>query len=137
MYNSGMPEHILRLCLLPGDLAVVRLSPSEPIPGWALAAHGLVSITRTPDELSIICLPPAELPEGIPVSTGWRALRFEGPFAFNQVGVMVAVAAPLAQSGVSILALATYDTDYVLVQNEQLPLALQVIRAAGHQVSGD
>lgn len=132
-----MTEHILRLSLLRGELAVVRLSPTEPIPAWALAARGLVSITRTAEELSIICPPPPQLPEETPVSTGWRALRFEGPFAFNQVGVMVAVAAPLAQAGVSILALATYDTDYLLVQESQLPLALQAIRAAGHQVSED
>ena len=132
-----MPEHILRLTLLPEELMVVRLNPSDPIPAWAFAAGGLVSITRTADELSIICPPQAHLPEGAVVSAGWRALRFEGPFAFDQVGVMVAVAKPLAQAGVSILALATYDTDYLLVKNEQLPLALQAVRAAGHRVHAD
>jgi hypothetical protein len=132
-----MPEHILRLTLLPEDLMVVRLNPSDPIPAWALAAGSLVSITRTADELSIICPSQAHLPESAAVSAGWRALRFEGPFAFDQVGVMAAVAAPLAQAGVSILALATYDTDYLLVKNEQLPLALQAVRAAGHHVRAD
>ena len=75
------------------------------------------------------------MPEGVTCERGWRALRFEGPFEFGLVGVLSSVAEPLAESEVSILAIATYDTDYVLVQESRLDIAARALRERGHVVA--
>jgi uncharacterized protein len=122
----------LRLSVLEGRIAVCRLDPPAEIPGWATDAP-FFSVTRTSDELSIVC-PEERVPPGVTCERGWRALRFDGPFEFGLVGVLASVAVPLAQSEVCILAIATYDTDYVLVQESQLDLAVATLRRRGHDV---
>jgi hypothetical protein len=123
----------LALDLLAGPHAICRLGPDQPVPVWAW--HGpIASVTRTPDELSIICAE-AAVPEHVEhVERGWRALRVAGPLDFGMVGVMARLTAPLAEAGVSILALATFDTDYLLVREPDLAQAVAALRAAGHQV---
>lgn len=126
------------LTLLPGYYAVCALPPASPIPHWADAqADGFCSITRTGDELSIICLQDA-LPSDPPLDTSfsreWVLLRVEGPFDFNVTGVLAAISAPLAQAGVVTLAVATYRTDYVLVKAAQLDAAIVALTQAGHRV---
>jgi hypothetical protein len=126
------------LTLLPGHYAVCALPPTSPIPHWADAqTDGFCSITRTGDELSIICpqdsLPSASPPEA-KFGRDWVLLRVEGPFDFDVTGVLAAISAPLAQAGVVMLAVATYQTDYVLVKREQLEAAITALTQAGHQV---
>lgn len=75
------------------------------------------------------------MPEGLPKEGGWRALKLEGPFEFSTVGVLISVAQPLAEAGVSIFAVSTYDTDYVLVKGEQLDSAVDALRERGHEVA--
>jgi hypothetical protein len=128
------------LTLLPGPLAVSRLEPGDPAPPWAVApdrsAASLVSITWTRHELSVVC--PAEwVPAGVTASAPWRALRVEGPFDLSDVGVLAALAAPLARAGVSVLPIATHDTDYLLVRDDALPAAARALRADGHDVRTD
>jgi len=122
-----------RLTLLPQPIAIFQLKPSELIPDWVWKSNFL-TITRTPDELSILCdaglVPPEIGSEG-----GWRGLKLEGTFEFTQIGVLAAVANPLADAGVSILSIATYETDYIFVAEPDLPAALAALAAAGHQVS--
>ncbi len=122
----------MNLELLSRTYAVVRLAPDAPLPGWALAGE-FVSLTRTRDELSVVCeerLVPAPLNrEG-----GWRALKVEGPLDFAQVGVLASIASPLASAGVSIFTISTFDTDYVLVKDDRLVKALEALRSAGHMV---
>jgi uncharacterized protein len=130
--TGNVPYVSLRLSVLDDRLAVCRLDPGAEIPAWATAAP-FFSVTRTSDELSVIC-PEARVPAGAACERGWRALRFEGPFEFGLVGVLSSVAEPLAQSEVSILAIATYDTDYVLVQESQLDVAVRTLRERGHEV---
>lgn len=122
----------LRLTVLDYRLAVCRLDPGAEIPAWATAAP-FFTVTRTADELSVVC-PEAHVPAEAACERGWRALRFEGPFEFGLVGVLSSVAEPLAQSEISILAIATYDTDYVLVQQSQLDAAVRALRECGHEV---
>ncbi len=129
----GARDRSLSLSVLGEKLAVCRLDPpAQEIPAWAAGAP-FFSVTRTSDELSIVC-PEERVPPGVTCERGWRALKFDGPFEFGLVGVLASVAVPLAQCEVSILAIATYDTDYVLVQESQLDLATQVLREWGHEV---
>ena len=128
----------LTLDVLAERLSVLRFSADADVPGWALRAGSFGSVTRTVDELSVVSatvnVPSMPLPAGTAREDGWRALMVVGPFAFTEVGVLLQVAAPLAAAGISILAIATFDTDYVLVQETQLARAAAELRAAGHTV---
>ncbi len=115
-------------------LAVCRLPPSSKAPDWATEGK-FFSLTRTPGELSIVC-PEANAPADVEKETGWRAIRVEGPLDFSLVGVLAAITEPLAEAGVSIFAVSTYDTDYVLVKGDALERAISVLRQAGHEVRG-
>lgn len=122
----------LTLSVLPQRLAVCRFGPEATIPAWATIAP-FFSVTRTVEELSIVC-PENHIPLDVPCERDWQALKLEGPFEFSLVGILAAVAAPLAEAGVSVFAIATYDTDYVLVRESQFEQAVSVLRAAGHTV---
>ena len=124
----------MEVSVLPGTLAVCRLHASERVPSWALELHeGLVSITRTPDELSIVC-PQEAVPPDTQVEEDFRALMVPGPIPFEETGVLAALATPLAAAGISIFAIATYDTDYVLVRERDLDRALQALRPSPGRV---
>jgi hypothetical protein len=123
------------LTVLPLTLAVVRLDAAAAVPAWATLPPGseLHSLTRTSQELSIVC-PAAGIPAGVDAERDWRALRVEGPLDFSEVGVLASLSASLAGAGVSIFALSTYDTDYILVRVASLGAAVEALREAGHTV---
>jgi hypothetical protein len=124
------------LTVLPGTLAVCRLPASDRVPSWALELHeGFVSITRTPDELSIVC-PQEAVPPDTQVEEGFRALMVPGPIPFEQTGVLAQIATPLAAAGISIFAISTYDTDYVLVRETDLERALASLNSRQLIASG-
>jgi hypothetical protein len=117
----------MNVTVLPERLAVCRLAASSRVPSWALELHeAFTSITRTAEELSIVC-PEESVPPEVQVEGGWRALKLPGPIPFEQVGVLASLAAPLAAAGISIFALSTYDTDYVLVKEADLERALAAL----------
>lgn len=118
--------------LLPELLAVCRLDPAASLPLWA-SAGSFFAITRTRDELSIVC-PQQAVPATTQAERDWRALCVAGPLDFALTGILAALAGPLAAAGVSIFALSTYDTDYVLVRAADLDRAITALAAAGHQV---
>lgn len=120
------------LTVLPGLLSICRLGPDAAVPAWALAG-GFFSVTRTGEELSIVC-EDARVPAGATVQRGWRALMVQGPLDFALTGILSRLLAPLAAAKVSIFALSTYDTDYILVKEGALPAALAALRADGHTV---
>ncbi len=122
----------LTLLLLPGRVAVARLGPLEPIPAWA-ATQPFFSITRTAGELSIACAEHA-VPQGVVAERGWRMLQVQGVLDFALVGILASLAAPLAQAGISIFSVSTFDTDAVLVKEDKRAQAIAALRAAGHQV---
>lgn len=130
--EDGVSKYKLTLTTLDVRLAVCRLDPASRFPLWATAA-ALFSVTRTADELSIVC-PEEFVPGDVKCESGWRVLKLEGPFEFSLVGVLSSVAAPLAEAGVGIFAVSTYDTDYVLVKDAQLELATAALRERGHEV---
>lgn len=126
-----MPAH-LALRLLPDMLAVCRLEPDAAMPWWATAAP-FFSVTRTTQELSIICAA-SRVPLGATATYDWRAMQLHGQFHHSLFGLMGAISQPLADAGVSILVVATFDTHYVLVRDPQLPTAVEALHHAGHRV---
>lgn len=120
------------LTLAPERFAVCKLPPSAPIPPLPLHAS-LVAVTITPEECSLV-LPEEAAPSGAAVEAGWRALRVAGVLDFSLTGVLASLATPLAQADVSIFAVSTYDTDYLLVREASLDAALAALRAAGHTI---
>ena len=93
------------------------------------------TVTRTAVELSVVC-PDGTVPAGARAERRWAVLALEGPFPFDLVGVLAAFLVPLAEAGVGIFALSTFDTDYVLVKRERLGAALEALSAAGHVRTG-
>jgi hypothetical protein len=126
--------HVLRLVILPDTFAVCRLPADSPIPTWATGE--LVSITRTADELSVVCRADA-VPEGVRRETGWRCLRVAGTLDLSLVGVLASLAVPLAEAGVSVFAVSTFDTDYLLVKDADLGRTTEALTATGHRVASD
>jgi hypothetical protein len=118
----------------PGEYAVTRLAADAPVPAGLLdLTDVLVSVTRTPAELSIIA-PASFAVDGDVVEKGWRLLTVRGPLEFTLTGIMAALAGELAAAGVSLFALSTYDTDHLLVKHTDLGRAIVALRAAGHEL---
>ncbi|HET6501376.1 MAG TPA: ACT domain-containing protein [Amycolatopsis sp.] len=119
----------------PGEYLVAKLDPKAPVPPKLLEpeADGLVSVTRTATELSVIC-PVGGLPEGAEIEAGWRLLTVRGPLAFTLTGIIAALANELAAAGVPLFTLSTFDTDHVLVKETDLTRAVETLRAAGHEI---
>ena len=124
----------LSLALLPDLLAVCRLAPDSALPpAPAASTAGFWSVTRTADEISVI-LPEDQAQPGWKVEPGWRAFHVAGPLDFGLTGVLASLAQPLADAGIPVFVLSTYDTDYVLVKEVRLERAKQVLFQAGHTV---
>ncbi len=124
----------LTLEALEGEFSICRLPHDSPVPAWAIAGAAW-SITRTDAELSVVC-PSGLVPPGTAAAAGWRALRVAGRLDFALTGILTSLADPLTRAGVSLFAMSTYDTDYVLVRAAQWPDAVASLRAAGHTVQG-
>ena len=122
----------MKLTILPDTFAVCRLSPTVDIPQWVLESRGLLSITYTSDELSLVCLEEM-VPGGVQYRGSWRAIKVQGPLDFSLTGILVALAAPLAEANIPIFALSTFDTDYLLLQDEHLRQAEEVLERNGHE----
>jgi len=122
----------LELDILPGAYAICRWPAGEALPDW-VSQDGFVSVTRTPTELSAVCAAEA-VPAGTVCEGPWRIFAVRGPLDFGLTGVMASMASPLAEAGVSLFAVSTYDTDYVLVRAGDLDRAAQALRRAGHRV---
>jgi hypothetical protein len=118
--------------LLPRRLSVARLQGAAALPAWADGA-GFVSITRREDELSIVCAD-ERVPADVRAERGWRALEVAGPLDFQMVGVLHVLTGPLARAGISVFAVATFDTDVLLVREETLSRAVDALREAGYVV---
>jgi len=125
---------VLDLVLLPDDYAVCRLPACSDLPPGLRAGQGVVSITWTPDEVSIICTSDQAPAEGI-VNTPWRCLRVNGPVNLALTGILASLVNPLAEARVNIFAFSTHDTDYLLVPAVRLDEALPALAAAGHRVT--
>jgi len=125
-----------RFSVVPGVWAVARLGPEAPIPDWATAGPGFVSTTRTADELSITA-PAPRVPEGVRAERDWALIKLHGPFGFDEVGVLAGVAGPLAAAGISLFAISTFDTDYLLVKANRIEDACRTLGRAGYRGADD
>ena len=125
-------EANIPLKLLPDRLAVSRLVADDPFPEWARPGD-LLALVRTQDELSVVCEERFVPPE-VKTERGWRAFQAQGPLDFSMVGVLASIVEPLAQAGVSIFAISTFDTDYVLVKETILQRAVEALEGAGFLV---
>jgi uncharacterized protein len=136
----------LVLSILPGFYAVCRLDAADGVPGWAggsvpeggavagsAAPAGLASITRTAEELSIVC-PEAAVPGDVRSERGWRCLKVQGPIEFTAIGIVASLVAPLAREGVSVFVVSTFDTDYLMVKAADLEKTVFALSGDGHQV---
>ena len=126
------PRALLTLSLLADRYAICRLDAGAGVPPWS--ANGeFVTVSRTPDELSIVC-PETNLPHGITCESGWRILKCEGPLDYNLPGIIASLAEPLADAGIPIFPIATYETDYILVKEQHLENAINALTGYGHAV---
>jgi len=125
-----LARHRLKFRKLPGLYGIVRLGPEVPVPNWATRGD-FSTITRTADELSIVC-PASNLPDGVRSQHRWTCLKLEGPFPFSQTGVLLSFIEPLSSNGIPIFAVSTHDTDYVFVRDDKSKVALDLLRRAGH-----
>ena len=122
---------MLKFHQLPGRYAILRQPPRAPIPAWATNGE-FTSITRTPEELSIVC-PAENIPRDVDPGPRWTCLKLEGPFPFSQTGVLLSFIEPLSNNNIPIFAISTYDTDYVLILEGFAAAALTALQAAGHE----
>lgn len=124
----------LVLSVLPQRLAVCRLDPDDVIPDW-VPGHSFWSVTRTDEELSLV-LPEEGAPAGWKAEKGWRCFKVHGPLDFCLTGVLASLASPLAEADISIFAISTYDSDYILVREWDLDKAKGVLLDSGHTIQG-
>jgi len=130
--DEGPQRHHLKFRWLPGPYAIVRLAPDAQVPIWATKG-AFTSITRTADELSIVC-PADSVPPDVRSPQRWACYKLEGPFPFSQTGVLLSFIEPLSANGIPIFAISTYDTDYVLLQEEFAGVTQQALDKAGHEL---
>lgn len=121
----------MRLKLFDSQLAVCRLDADAPVPQWPRGRF--LSITRTPDELSIVC-DEESVPAEVQAERGWRAFQLEGPIPFETTGVAAGLTAPLAAEGISVFLISTYDTDWLLVKQPALERAAAALQRAGYDL---
>jgi hypothetical protein len=123
-----MAEVMLTMKLLEEKYGVCRLDAGEAIPAWATLGT-FFSVTKTEDELSVVCDEDA-IPEGLVCEKDWRILKVLGPLDFSLVGILASISKTLADCGVSIFAISTYDTDYILVKEIDIDRAVESLETA-------
>ena len=120
----------LTLTVLNDIYTIHRLGHSSSIPLNVLEA-GFYAITKTDEELSIVC--PASIAiEGSKKDSGWSCLKVAGPLDSSLTGILAKISNALAQAKISIFAISTYNTDYILVKSENVESAKNVLVSAGY-----
>ena len=127
-----MESFKLNMSSLPELFTICKLNSKHKIPDWATKSD-FWAITRTPDELSVVC-PQENAPAELVQESNWRCLKIHGPLDFALTGVLASLTAPLAEAGTSVFAISTYETDYLLVKADKLRQAIQILRQRGHQI---
>lgn len=136
-FSSSVPPdsltRSLHLEVLDPPFAVCRLDRADKSLTRDLGGP-FSSLSITDDEVSLVCIESAA-PPGAEVEAGWRCLKVEGPLSFSEVGILSSLTTILAGAGVSLFAVSTWDTDYLMVKRESLDTAIDVLSAAGHEIT--
>ncbi len=127
-----MIEERLIMKVIKGKYGVCRLDNIALIPDWSRNSE-FFSITKTLDELSIVC-PQDNIPNDIICEKDWRILKVEGPLDFSLIGILASISTTLAQKGISIFAISTYDTDYIMVKEKDLASTVNALSYEGHKI---
>jgi hypothetical protein len=122
----------ISLRILPDLMAICRFDPAATVPKW-VDEPGFYSVTRTPEELSVVCSA-ERVPPGAESETGWRCLQLLGSFNFSEVGIISSLTQPLAASGVSVFVISSFTTDYLMIKEKDLSKAIGALTARGHLV---
>jgi hypothetical protein len=122
----------MNLTILDTTFSVIKLPKTEEIPSWASKGE-LFSITRTIEELSIVCAS-SNVPDNIlkDVEHDWKCIKVEGILDFGLTGILSSLANPLADNNISIFAISTFNTDYLLVKLHSIEKAKSVLENARH-----
>ena len=123
--------HKLKYRILPDRLAVCQLAAGTRVPEWALGG-GFFCVAGAGDEVSIVC-EERQVVDGVRVEKGWAGLKLEGPFPFTMTGVLASFLQPLAEAGIPVFAVSTFNTDYVLIKRTDLERAQKALGEAGHE----
>ena len=121
----------LKFIILNGSYCVHRLKPGTALPKL-LYTSPFYSISQTEDELSVVA-PVAIKLVAEKTEPDWSILKIAGALEFSETGILAGIAATLAEAGISIFAISTFDTDYILVKDAQLRTAKEALMAAGHK----
>lgn len=122
----------LKMKLLKGKYGVCRLDKNETIPIWAQNSD-FYSITKTSEELSVVCIQ-KQIPEHVKFESDWRIFKIEGPLDFSLIGILSSISSLLAKNKISIFAISTYDTDYILVKDKDVTNAVKVLSKENYEI---
>jgi hypothetical protein len=122
----------LSLLVLDPTFAICSMKRDSPLPEWATSSD-FFSITRTYDELSIVC-PQDKVPAGVDINKNWSCMKVQGPLGFSITGILASISTPLAGEGISVFVFSSYDTDHIMVKQYELEKAIEVLQKAGHTV---
>ena len=120
----------IKLVELPETFAICRFEPEVTIPLWATQGSSLFSITKTQEELSIVC-EQSQIPTGVTAEKDWRAFKVAGILDFSLTGILASIATPLANQQISIFAISSFDTDFILVRSSDWSQARNALLQAG------
>ena len=109
-----------------------KLSPDASIHEKILKSN-YYSVSKTENELSLVCSEEIEV-QSLESSKGWKCLKVKGPLDFNLTGILAGISDILAQANISIFAISTFDTDYILVRTHDFSSATTKLRLAGYKL---
>lgn len=120
----------MKLRIIPGDFAVSKIIHIVDAP----IEDDFWSLARTDEEISLVCRTESVPDTASVVESGWNLLGVEGVLDFSLTGILARISGVLADAGVSIFAVSTFNTDYILVKADSLPCASEALRAAGYEI---
>lgn len=121
-----MAKKKFKLLLLSEKFAICHLDKHSPLPSWLSIKDNFLSITKTDNELSIIC-PEDQLSGGVLAEKNWRVFKIEGPLGFVLTGIVASLSRPLAEANISILYISSYETDHLMVEEKNLSQTIKIL----------
>ena len=124
----------LNLIILKDTYAICRFNNDNDIPEWIKDSE-FYSVTRTQDELSVVCKQSGSITKESAINTDWRIIKIQGPMDFSLVGIIAEVSGLLRKGKISVFTISTYDTDYIMVKNQDLVKAVDSLKSNEHVVT--